>query len=81
MATRTTKRTNDQEQRRREVDREATNASAENNLRMAQCDPAEIARQAQENLATAKREGRSMPKAKISAAAHIPKSSNNDNGP
>ena len=54
----------DQEERRLEVEREEANVRAENNLRLAQCDPNEIARQAQENLATAKRQGRSIPKAK-----------------
>jgi hypothetical protein len=53
----------DQEVRRREVEREMANARAENELRMAQCDPNETARQAQENLAAAQRQGVRMPKA------------------
>ncbi len=54
----------DQEERRLEVEREAANARAENNARTAQCDPNEIARQARENLATARRQGGNLPKAK-----------------
>ena len=51
----------DHEQRRREVERETANTQAENSARVAQCDPNETARQAQENLAIAQRQGRSVP--------------------
>jgi hypothetical protein len=63
----------DREQRLREVEREASNTRAENNARMAQCDPSEIARQAQENLAKADLQGRGVPQAEVGPKSARPR--------
>jgi len=63
----------DEKERRLEVEREQANTRAENNVRTAQCDPNEIARQAQENLAIAKRQGRNLPKAETGSKSARPR--------
>ena len=50
----------DHEQRHHEVKRETANSQAENDVRMAQSDPAEVARGARERLANAEAGGRSV---------------------